>query len=158
MKQNITLLALGLLLTVSCQKKEEKSEETTATEVKTETNTPEVILADGETCYLQVVSKDSISLSIKKEGDNVSGTYKSLPFEKDKRTIVFKGSLNGDTVTAVGNAMGEGQTQQEEFIFILKNNQAGIKYGEMIQGDDGVYRYKNKNSATPLYISKVDCK
>jgi len=158
MKQHITLLAFGLLLTVSCQKKEEKTEETTATEVKTETVAPEVTIADGETCYLQVVSKDSISLTIKKEGDNVSGTYKSLPFEKDKRTIVFKGSLNGDTVTAVGNAMGEGQTQQEEFIFILKNNQAGIKFGEMVQGDDGVYRYKNKNSATPLYISKVDCK
>lgn len=158
MKQNITLLALGLLLIVSCQNKEEKKEETTATEITTEKDTTNAVLADGETCYLQVVSKDSIYLNVKKEGDNVSGTYRSVPFEKDKRTIIFKGSLNGDTVTAVGNAMGEGQTQQEEFIFILKNNQAGIKFGEMIQGDDGVYRYKNKNTATPLYISKVDCK
>jgi len=159
MKHHITLLAFGLLLIVSCQKKEEKAAETTtSTEVTTETTIPEESVADGETCYLQVISKDTISLAIKKEGENISGTYKSVSYEKDKRTIIFQGSLNGDTVTAIGSAMGEGQTQKEEFIFILKNNQAGIRYGEMIQGDDGIYRYKNKNSATPLYISKVDCK
>ena len=126
MKQHIALLGLGLLLTVSCQKKEEKTEESTVTEIKSDAPSKEEMLPDGESCYLQVVSKDSISLSIKKEGENVSGTYKSLPYEKDKRTIVFKGSLSGDTVTAVGSAMGEGQTQQEEFIFILKSNQAGV--------------------------------
>jgi len=98
-----------------------------------------------------------LSLKIKKDGDNVTGTFRSVPFEKDKRTIIFEGSLNGDTVTAVGNATGEGQTQKEEFIFILKNNQAGVKFGEMIQGDDDVYRYKSKNTATPLFINKVDC-
>lgn len=157
MKQHITLLAFGLLLTISCQKKEEKIEETTIQEVTTETPVTEEVIANGETCYLQVVSKDSISLKIKKEGDKVTGTFKSVPYEKDKRTIIFEGSLNGDTVTAVGSATGEGETQKEEFIFILKNNQAGVKFGEMIQGDDDVYRYKSKNSATPLYISKIDC-
>jgi len=157
MKHHITLLAFGLLLSVSCKKKEEKTEETTVEEVKTETPAPEETIADGETCFLQVVSKDTLSLKIKKDGDNVSGTFRSVPFEKDRRTIVFEGSLNGDTVTAVGNATGEGQTQKEEFIFILKNNQAGVKFGEMIQGDDDVYRYKSKNTATPLFINKVDC-
>ncbi|MDV6167276.1 hypothetical protein R1T16_02495 [Flavobacterium sp. DG1-102-2] len=158
MKYYTPLFAFGLLLAASCQKKEEKTEsESVIKEVITETaKTPE-LPESGKMCFLQIVSKDTLSLTIDKNGDNVKGTYRSVPYEKDKRTIVFEGNLNGNTVTAVGSAMGEGQTQKEEIIFTLENNQAGIKFGEMIQGDDGVYRYKNKNSATPLYINKVEC-
>jgi len=154
-----TLLAIGSLLTISCQKKEEKTEtDTVTTEIKTETEKPSETITDGKMCFLQIVSKDTISLTIDKKGNDITGTYKSVPYEKDRRTITFEGSLNGDTVTAVGTAMGEGQTQKEEIIFTLENNQAGIKFGEMIQGDDGVYRYKNKNTATPLYVQKTECK
>jgi hypothetical protein len=159
MKYYTPLFVAGLLLAASCQKKEQKTEtETVTKEITTETQKPEEAVADGKMCFLQIVSKDTLSLTLDKKGDEISGTYKSVPYEKDKRTIVFKGSLNGDTVTAIGSAMGEGQTQQEEFIFTLDNNQAGIKFGEMIKGDDDVYRYKNKNSATPLYIQKTECK
>ena len=158
MKRIITLGACALLLSVSCQKKEEKTEETTIVKdsvVEVKNATP---VADGEMCFLQVVSKDSILLTIKKEGENVSGTYKTLPFEKDKKTIVFNGTLKDSLVTAVGTAMAEGTTVKEEFIFILNSDKAGVKFGEMIEGDDGVYRYKNKNSASALYINKTECK
>lgn|GEM_PF-2579497 len=159
MKYYATLLITGSLMAVSCQNKEEKTEtESVTKEITTETEKPAETITDGKMCFLQIVSKDTLSLTIDKNGDKVTGTYKSVPYEKDKRTIVFEGSLSGDTVTAVGTAMGEGQTQKEEIIFTLENNQAGIKFGEMIQGDDGVYRYKNKNSATPLYIQKSECK
>lgn len=157
MKRIITLGVFALLLIVSCQNKEEKTENTTVVKdtLVEIAKTPPV--ADGEICFLQVVSKDSIFLTIKKEGEKVSGTYKSVPFEKDKKTIVFNGTLKDSLVTAVGTAMAEGTTVKEEFIFILNNDKAGVKFGEMIEGDDGIYRYKSKNSASALYINKTEC-
>lgn len=156
MKYSILLLSTVLLVLGSCQNKEEKTE-TETKEITVEKPVKEELPENEEMCFMQVVSKDTLLLSVVKKGDNISGTYKSIPFEKDKKTNVFKGSLNGNTVTAVGTALGEGQTVQEEFVFTLENNKAGVKFGEMIEGDDGVYRYKNIKSATSLFINKVKC-
>jgi hypothetical protein len=156
MKYSIILLSTLLLLVGSCQNKEEKTE-TVTKEVIIEKPAKEELPEDTEMCFMQVVSKDTLLLTIVKKGDNISGTYKSIPFEKDKKSNVFTGSLNGNTVTAVGTALGEGNKVQEEIVFTLENNQAGIKFGEMIEGDDGVYRYKNIKTATSLFINKVDC-
>lgn len=156
MKSNIALLAAALLILGSCQKKEEKTE--TVTEEVTVDKPAVTELPDSqEMCFMQIVSKDTLFLTVVKNGDNISGTYKSIPYEKDKKTNVFKGNLAGNTVTAVGTALGEGQTVQEEIVFTLENNKAGVKFGEMIEGDDGVYRYKNIKTATSLFINKVDC-
>lgn len=155
MKQYIYIIACNLLLFTACQKKEKEIQEN-----KEETIVKSQNLIDtthGEMCFRQIVSKDTMLLTMKKDGDNVSGTYKSIPYEKDKRTIIFNGTINNNTITSTGTAIGEGQTQKEEFIFTLENNQAGIKFGEMIEGDDGVYRYKNKNNTTSLFLDKVEC-
>jgi hypothetical protein len=156
MKYNIALLAAALFILGSCQKKEEKTE-TITEEVITEKPVVEELPDNQEMCFMQIVSKDTLLLTVVKNGDNISGTYRSIPYEKDKKSNVFKGSLTGNTVTAVGTATGEGQTSQEEIVFTLENNQAGVKFGEMIEGDDGVYRYKNIKTATSLFINKVDC-
>lgn len=156
MKYNIAILASAMLLLGSCQKKEEKTE-TVTEEVVVEKPVKEELPENEEMCFMQIVSKDTLLLTVLKKGDNISGTYKSVPFEKDKKTNIFKGTINGNTVTAVGTAMAEGQTVQEEIVFTLENNKAGVKFGEMIEGDDGVYRYKNIKSATSLFINKVDC-
>lgn len=155
MKRTIAILTTSLFILGSCQKKEEKNEtivEETTIEKVTE-DTPE-----KDMCFLEVVSKDTIMLSITRDGDNISGVYKSIPYEKDKKTNVFKGTINGNTVTAVGTVSAEGVTNQEEIIFTLDDKQASIKFGEMIEGDDGVYRYKNVNNTSPMAVSKVECK
>lgn len=156
MKYTITILASVLLLLGACQKKEEKTEDVANEKAVTET-TKEEISENTEMCFMQVVSKDTLLLTVIKKGDDVSGTYRSAPYEKDKKTNVFNGTLSGNTITAVGTALGEGTTVQEEIIITLENDQAGIKFGEMIEGDDGVYRYKNIKSATSLFIKRVDC-
>lgn len=156
MKYNIALLACVSLLFGACQNKEEKTKtitEETTVEKPAEAEVP----VEKEMCFMQVVTKDTLLLTVTRDGDNISGTYKSVPFEKDKKTNIFKGSISGNTVNAVGTAMAEGTTVQEEIIFTIENDKAGIKFGEMIEGDDGVYRYKNVKSATSLYINKVAC-
>jgi hypothetical protein len=149
-------IASGLLLLASCQKKEEKTE--TVTEDTTVKAAPAEPAIDGETCFLNVVSKDSTLLSVNRQGDSVSGTFRWLPYEKDKKTIVYKGTISGTTVTATGTSQAEGMTNREELIFTLEDNQASVKFGEMIEGDDGVWRYKNKNTASIQVLAKADCK
>jgi hypothetical protein len=156
MKYNFIILAALMLLLGSCQKKEEKTETETNQNTKTEPSGTG-LSENTEMCFMQVVSKDTLLLTVIKKGNDVSGTYKSAPYEKDKKTNVFSGTLSGNTITAVGTALGEGSAVQDEIIITLVDNQAGIKFGEMSEGDDGVYRYKNIKSATSLFIKRVDC-
>ena len=156
MKYKIAILVCVSLLFGACQNKEEKTEtviKETTVEQPVEAEAP----VEKEMCFMQVVSKDTLLLTITRDGDNISGTFKSIPFEKDKKTNVFKGNISGNMVNAIGTAMAEGTTVQEEIIFTIENDKAGIKFGEMIEGDDGVYRYKNVKSATSLFINKVAC-
>lgn len=149
------MLAAGLLLFSSCKEKEEKTEpvvEETTIEKITET------APERDMCFLQIISRDTIMLTITRDGDNISGTYKSIPYEKDKKTNIFKGTIKDNTVTAVGMVSAEGKTNNEEIIFTIDDKQASIKFGEMIEGDDGVYRYKNVNNTSSLAVPKIDCK
>lgn len=137
----------------SCQKKEEK---TVVEDTTVEAEAP-VEARPEEMCFLNVVSKDSTMLSITREGDNVSGTFKWLPAEKDKKISKFKGTINGNTVTAIGEASGEGMTNKEELIFTIDGGQAKVKFGEMMESSDGVWRYKDKNATSEQVLNKVDC-
>ncbi|MFD2602987.1 hypothetical protein [Flavobacterium suzhouense] len=158
MKYTITSLALILLLLTSCQQKGEKTEtEKAVEEVVNNDSASENLPENEEMCFMQIVSKDTLMLTVLKNGDKISGTYKSTPYEKDKKTIVFRGSMKDNTVTAVGTAIGEGKSVREEIVFTIEDNKAGVKFGEMIKGDDDVYRYKNLKSTTPLYINKINC-
>ena len=152
MKNKLMLLAAGLLL-FSCQKKEEKVVEETTVEAEA----PATAATEEQTCYLSVISKDSIVLNVTKKGDSVSGTFKWLPAEKDKKITEFKGVLNGNTVTAIGSATAEGTTNKEELIFTLDGGQAKVKFGEMTEGKDGVWVYKDKNATSEQVLNKVDC-
>lgn len=149
----IVLAAIGSLLFGSCKKETETTVVEDTTIDKTVVETPAT-----DMCFLQAVSRDSVMLTITRDGNNISGTYKSLPYEKDKKTIIFKGTIKDNTVTAIGTVSAEGMTSEEEIIFTIENNQATVKIGEMIEGDDSVYRYKNKNTAYAQVLSKVDCK
>jgi hypothetical protein len=152
MRYTLFAFATGLMLLSSCKKEAETVVEDTTIQNITE-NIPE-----KDMCFLQVTSKDSVMLAITRDGDNISGTYRSLPYEKDKKINVFKGSIHNNIINAVGTVSAEGMTSEEEIIITLENNQATVKVGEMIEGDDSVYRYKNKNTAYSQVLSKVDCK
>lgn len=114
--------------------------------------------SNGRYCYLQVTGKDSMMLNAEVKGDSIKGTFDWLPLEKDKKTSVFKGRLTGTTAHAISTAMAEGTTNKEELIFTLQDSTAAVKFGEMLQGDNGVWMYKNKNAARDQVLRRVDCK
>jgi len=161
MKNKIILLALGFAI-VSCHNKKEVIQETT---VEATAPKPETIA--GKQCFLKVtenkadasnIMHDSLALSFETKGDSIYGTFKWLPSEKDKKTGPFKGTLTGTTANVILEAQAEGTTNKEELIFELADKQASVKFGEMTQGKDGIWHYKDVNTASAEVLQKTACK
>lgn len=147
MKKYVSLLTC-LLLLASCQKKTENTDATAASDtILTPTTASEDVTEDGDFCYLKVISRDSIILKYNRNGEHVSGIFHWRPYEKDKKISSFEGTLKGNTVNAIGHYEAEGTHYKEELIFTLEDNQASVKFGEMLQGDDEVWRYKSIKNA-----------
>jgi hypothetical protein len=161
MKNTILILAACLAL-LSC-KKDDKTviEQTTVEETAPADNG---ILVTQ--CYRAVTSiqdegktiNDSILLNFQRTGDSITGEFKWLPYYKDKKTGTFKGTVQGRTATTVLTATGEGMTNKEEFIFDIDAKEVNVKMGEMAEGKDGVWHYKDKNAASGNAIPRTDCK
>ena len=158
MKNTIPLLFAGITL-LSCQKKEDK---TVVQETTVEQTTPAT-----KQCYLKITGSkdetgktvnDTLQLTIETKGDSVSGEFKWLPYYKDKKKGIFKGTVNGHTANTLLMAQAEGTTNKEEFIFDFNNEQATVKFGEMTKGEDGIWYYTDKNTLSKEKIPKVECK
>lgn len=151
--KKLFLALIFSLIFLSCKQKEEEKvaeQPETATIIKEN--------KDGDFCYLKVVSRDSIILNYTRKGDSISGIFNWLPYEKDKKISTFKGTIKGNSATAVGHYFSEGMEYHEELIFTITGNQAAVKFGEMIESDNGVWRYKNINKASVQNLNKVTCK
>jgi hypothetical protein len=47
---------------------------------------------------------------------------------------------------------------EEELIFTIEENTASVKFGEMMEADNGVWKYKNINKSSVEVLNKIDCK
>ena len=104
------------------------------------------------------IIRDSIVFQLKRKGDSISGIFNWLPYEKDKKISTFKGTISGKTGNAIADYQAEGMKYKEELVFTLGEDQVSVMYGEMVQGDDGIWKYKNKEASSIQTLSKVDCK
>ncbi|OYQ36779.1 hypothetical protein CHU92_09290 [Flavobacterium cyanobacteriorum] len=153
--KNYILPVLLLIVAVSCKKKDEPMP-AAKTPVAKENAAP-AKSHNESLCFLKVVAKDSISLHFTKKGDSIMGTLRSVPFEKDAKQISFKGRYTGPLVTVIGNTSAEGMFYKEELIFTLTDSTVAVKFGEMIEGDDGIWMYKNKKAASEQVLAKIPC-
>ncbi|MEL1244264.1 hypothetical protein AAEO56_08340 [Flavobacterium sp. DGU11] len=156
MKNTIALLASGLLMAVSCQKKEDKTETTVVEDTTVEQTAPEAVAE--KQCYLKVMAKDSIIVEVERNGDSIHGIYHWKPFEKDKKISTYKGILNGNTANVVASSQQEGMNYKEEIVFIVTGKNLEVKFGEMVEGKDGIWKYKDMNATSKEVLDKVDCK
>ena len=160
----ITIFAAAAFITAGCKDKPETAvEETTVEEAA-----PQPEEAVGEQCFLKVTEgkaegnntiRDSIIFRIQQQrGDSIWGVYEYKPQEKDKKIATYKGVLEGNTGTVVANSMQEGTKFNEEVIFTLTDSAVAIKFGEMAESKDGLWRYKDKNTAQEQVLNKTACK
>ena len=151
------IIVASVFLLASCQKKEEKTET-----VNTDTVINDTVVtksdSDGEYCFRKVIKQDSVILNFTRKGDKVEGIFHWKPYEKDKKIASFTGTMDGHTANTIGEYDAEGTHFKEELVFMLDDdNHALIRFGEMHEGKDGIWRYRNKENAGVQVLPKVQC-
>lgn len=146
----MNLVLMGLL--VSCKK--EKPEEI----VPADNETSEVVKPISE-CYVGVLKRDTISMTISLNGNKVAGDLSYKFFEKDSNSGIINGVMKGDTLIAEYTFQSEGRTSIRQVAFLKKGNTYIEGYGDVME-DSGKIRFKNPKQlhfdGKPL--SKAECK
>lgn len=156
------LVCTASIMLASC-----KDNPATVTEETTvEETAPQPVATDGKQCFLNVtennadathIIRDSIIFEMERKGDSITGILDWKPQEKDRKIATYKGTISSSTGTVIASSQAEGMNYKEEVIFTLTDSAVAIKYGEMEEGKDGIWRYKNKNSTSEQVLNKVDC-
>ncbi len=117
-----------------------------------------------EMCYIwNTEAGDSATLRFALNENDVSGSFKWLPAEKDSKTGNFSGQLAGTdggmkVIDAIWNTSAEGMTAKEEMKIKFSDTMAGVGFGEMREGSGGVYEYANPNDLSyEPNLSRTDC-
>ncbi|MET0758780.1 MAG: hypothetical protein ABWZ56_00045 [Flavobacterium sp.] len=114
----------------------------------------------SEECYQGILKKDTISMTLNLNGNQVSSGKLSYKFfEKDSNEGTLSGELKGDTLIADYTFMSEGTTSVRQVAFLKKGNTYIEGYGDIID-DNGKVRFKNTkqlNFDSKTILSKVDC-
>jgi hypothetical protein len=167
MKTGIFALACtATLLLASCK---DKPADTVTEETTVEETAPQPADITEKQCFLQVTEgkaeyannktlHDSIIFEMERKGDSIWGIFHWKPQEKDKKIASYKGTISGTTGTVIANSHAEGMNYNEEVIFTLTDSAVAIKYGEMAEGKDGIWHYKDKNNTSEQVLTKVECK
>lgn len=155
MKKVIIASVILMGFFVSCKK------DKTEGEVSAEHETVAVEETVNEECYLGILKKDTVSMSLNIKGNLVSSGKLSYKFfEKDKNEGSLIGELKGDTLFADYTFMSEGISSVRQVVFLKKGNIYIEGYGD-IEENNGKAFFKNTKQLKfdgKIFLSKVDCK
>lgn len=164
MKKNISILALtvSILFLNSCINKDKNDspevEKPTSDSIVSAGKTEPL---DNEMCYLKTFNKDSTWVSLKIDGNNISGKMLIKPFEKDKSDGSLSGTKaeNGE-LDLLYTYMIEGMNQTETKVMKIENGKLYIKVGELTDAkNDGNLKYKDVMKAEfKDILDKIECK
>jgi hypothetical protein len=117
-------------------------------------------------CYIwNTEAGDKAQLSMDIRADQVIGEFNWLPFEKDRKTGIFKGTVGplnqmemARTVNGWWETSAEGMKNTEQIIIKFGDGTAGVGFGEMKEDAQGrwVYADPTKLSFAPT-LSQTDC-
>lgn len=155
MKKVILASAVLMVFFISC-----KNEKTEA-EVPVIQESTAVQETVSEECYLGILKKDTVSMSLSIKGNQLSsGKLNYKFFEKDKNEGSLIGEMKGDTLFADYTFMSEGVSSVRQVAFLKKGNTYLEGYGD-IEENSGKTIFKNTKQIKfdgKIVLSKVDCK
>lgn len=139
---------------------------------KQATDTTEVIAVDttftathpkksSSDCYTYIKNRDTASLKINIEGEELTGDLNYNLFEKDSNKGKIAGEMKGDTIIAEYTFDSEGMRSVREVVFVKKND--GHIYegtGEMFE-KSGKMMFKDRSAlkfSPTIVFTKTNCK
>ena len=155
MKNILPILALALF--TSCQG---------GTAKKTQAKIDSTIISNAEIkpasiqCYLYAKNRDTATLSVKSDGNKVTGTLGYNLYEKDKNSGTFAGIVKGDTIIASYTFQSEGKQSIRDVVFLKQGDQLTEGFGD-VQEINGEMKYKDISKlkfGNSIVFSKTDCK
>ena len=151
MKKFIILSSLCLLF-FSCNKKQEKSEETIPTE------TQEIMIPKSN-CFASLSDKDSIWLKIEVFPNVATGILKYQLSEKDRNTGTLEGVFEGNKLYANYTFISEGVESVREVAFMINDDTAIEGFGEM-EEVNGKMVFKDKTKidfSKGIKFTQINC-
>ena len=149
----VSWVLMGFFL---CCKKEKTEEEHPA--VQESVAVGEIVVKE---CYLGILKKDTVSMSLNIKGNQVSSGELSYEFfEKDKNEGTFIGEMKGDTLFGDYTFMSEGVSSVRQIAFLKKGNTYIVGYGD-VEESNGKLIFKNTKQlkfGEKIVLSKTDCK
>lgn len=146
----------SLLLVASCNNSVQTNN------VATDTNKKEPakeITHDLSGCYLRVLKRDTLALSIQQKGDSVTGKLSFNNYEKDGSTGTVNGSIENNTLKLFYNFQSEGMQSVMEVYFKIADDMLIHGVGEVAAKSDTTY-YANPGQLTypeSNRLIKIDC-
>lgn len=163
MKPSIYLLALFTIFGASCTNENKNIQENDTTEIIAHDTTFSATTpkTSSSNCYEYIKNKDTATLKIYIEGEELTGNLTYKLFEKDRNTGTIAGEMKGDTIIAEYTFDSEGMRSVREVVFVKKDD--GKIYegtGEMIE-KSGKMMFKDRSGLQfnqSMVFSPADCK
>ena len=148
----ILLAAAGLFASCQQNKQAKKTIDSVAENVVKEN--------PQQTCYMQTMGRDTISLVLNQVGDDLSGMLAYDNFEKDSSSGEVKGKMMGDTLVLEYTFQSEGMLSKSQVAFLRKDNRLIQGFGD-IEEKDGKVMFKNlktlKYDEQSVVLTPTDC-
>jgi len=127
----LTLVAASTLL-AACnneKKTETITDSATVNPVDTTVTANDQNFANG--CYAYIKNRDTASLTLKVDGEEVTGDLSYKLFEKDSNKGTIAGEFKGDTIIAEYDFNSEGVRSIREIVFLKKDGKLYEGFGDV---------------------------
>lgn len=141
------LLSALLVLTFACRS---RSTEQANTETTSTSTTPDTL------CFRQTMSRDTTTLQLVTNGNQISGYLDSKPYEKDRARGPFQGTVSDAQMQADWQRSGEGTTQPYVLDLTLKGDTLSWVEGERIE-KQGKWVLKDPKAGYTYVLTKIEC-
>lgn len=110
-------------------------------------------------CYLRVLKRDTLALSIQQNGTTVTGKLSFDNFEKDGSSGPVTGTIDHDTLKLMYNFQSEGMHSVMEVYFKIEDSALIHGIGEVAAKADTTYYAKRGEISYPAEnrLVKMDC-
>lgn len=153
---SIALLALGC----GTEKKEPQHEDSTSVTSTDTTMAPTVPLEQKVTeCYSYIKNRDTATLKINTENEELTGDLAYNLFEKDSNKGTIAGEMKGDTIIAEYIFNSEGMSSIREIVLLRKDGKLYEGYGD-VEEKRGKMVFKDRSKlkfGDAIVFSKTDC-
>lgn len=163
MKTTSLTFAIFALILLSCTNENKSKQATENSEVIAvdTTFTATQPKTSSSNCYVYIKNRDTASLKINMDGEELTGELNYRLFEKDSNKGTIAGEMKGDTIIAEYTFDSEGMRSVREVIFVKRDD--GNIYegtGDMMEKSGKmVFRDRSSLKFSPTMVfTKTNCK